>query len=167
MVPGAERARLIAEVLAFVRSAQRWPGIMRIALIGSLTTDKANPEDADLLVTVTDDMDLTPLASLSRKMLGHAQSMNLGVDVFLTDPHNKYLGRICLWKECAPGIRMRCDALHCGRRHYLHDDLKDIKLAHSVIAAPPLELWPEVVARVPLPQDIEQRLLFPIKGEKA
>jgi len=35
MMPTAERARLIAEVLAFVRAAQRLPGITRIALIGS------------------------------------------------------------------------------------------------------------------------------------
>ena len=56
--PTAERARLIAEVLAFVRSAQRLPGITRIALIGSLPTSKADPKDVDLLVTVTDDMDL-------------------------------------------------------------------------------------------------------------
>jgi hypothetical protein len=38
MVPTSERARLIAEVLAFVRAAHRLPGITRIALIGSLTT---------------------------------------------------------------------------------------------------------------------------------
>ena len=37
----AERARLIAEVLAFVQAAQRLPGVSRIALIGSLTTNKA------------------------------------------------------------------------------------------------------------------------------
>ncbi len=35
MGPTAERARLIAEVVAFVRAAQRLPGITRIALIGS------------------------------------------------------------------------------------------------------------------------------------
>ncbi len=33
--PTPERARLIAEVVAFVRAAQRLPGITRIALIGS------------------------------------------------------------------------------------------------------------------------------------
>jgi predicted nucleotidyltransferase len=166
MVSTPERTRLIAAVLAFVRAAQRLPGITRIALIGSLTTNKADPKDADLLVTVTDDTDLAPLASLSRKLRGHAQTMNRGGEVFLTDPRNTYLGRICPWKICAPGIRMSCDALHCGRRHYLHDDLKDITLAQSVLAAPAVELWPQVVARVPLPQDIEQSLLIPLKSEK-
>ena len=45
--PTVERARLIAEVLAFVHAAQRLPGITRIALIGSLPTNKADPKDID------------------------------------------------------------------------------------------------------------------------
>ena len=164
--PTVERTRLIAEVLAFVRAAQRLPGITRIALIGSLPTSKADPKDIDLLVTVANDTDLAPLANLTRKLQGHAQQMNRGGEVFLADPRNQYLGRMCQSKVCAPGIRMRCDALHCGRRHYLHDNLKGIKLAPSVLAAPPLELWPQVVARVAIPQDIEQDLLIPITSEK-
>ncbi len=96
--PTVERARLIAEVLAFVRAAQRLPGITRIALFGSLPTNKADPKDIDLLVTVTDDTDLAPLANLTRKLQGHAQQMNRGGEVFLADPQNKYLGRICQWK---------------------------------------------------------------------
>jgi len=35
-----------------------------------------------------------------------------------------------------------------------------------VLAAPPLEVWPQVVARVPIPQDIEQGLLIPMTNEK-
>ncbi len=72
-----ERERLIAEVLAFVRTALRLAGIKRLALIGSLATatEKADPKDADLLVTVTDDADLAPLAALSRKLQGHATDL--------------------------------------------------------------------------------------------
>ena len=164
--PTVERTRLIAEVRAFIHAAQQLPGITRIALFGSLPTSKADPKDVDLLVTVTNDTDLAPLASLSRKLQGHAQQMNRGGEVFLADPQNQYLGRICQWKVCAPGIRMRCDALHCGRRHYLHDDLKAIKLAPAVLAALPLELWPQLVARVAIPRDIEQGLLIPMTSEK-
>jgi predicted nucleotidyltransferase len=58
-----------------VRAAKRLPGITRIALIGSLTTNKANPKDADLLLSVTDDTDLTSLARLTRKLQGHAQTI--------------------------------------------------------------------------------------------
>lgn len=162
----AERARLIAEVLAFVQAAQRLTGISRIALIDSLITQKADPKDADLLLTVTDDTELASLARLSRRLQGHAQTMNQGAEVFLADLNNHYLGRVCPWKLCAPGVRMRCDALHCGRREYLHDDLKAIQLKSSLITAPPLELWPQIVARVPIPQDIEQGLLIPLKSRK-
>ena len=53
-----------------------------------------------------------------------AQSQN-GGDIFLAGPKGNYLGRTCHWKNCGPGIRMSCDALHCGQRHYLHDDLRN------------------------------------------
>jgi hypothetical protein len=159
----SKRARLIAEVLHFVRAAGKLPGVLRIALIGSLTTDEPNPKDADMLVTVTDDADLAPLAKLGRKLQGHAQGFNRGGEVFLADPEGNYLGRTCPWKRCGPGIRASCDALHCGRRHYLHDDLEAICLAKDLIAAPPLELWPEIVMRVPLPEDVEQALIVPLR----
>lgn len=159
----SKRARLIAEVLPFVRAASKLPGVLRIALIGSLTTDEPNPKDADMLVTVTDDADLAPLAKLGRKLQGHAQGFNRGGEVFLADPEGNYLGRTCPWKRCGPGIRRSCDALHCGRRHYLHDDLEAICLAKDLIAAPPLELWPEIVTRVPIPEDVEQALIVPLR----
>jgi hypothetical protein len=157
------RARLISEALAFVRAACQLPGVIRIALIGSLTTDEPDPKDADLLVTVAEDMDLAPLATLGRKIGGHAQSFNRGADIFLANPRGNYLGRTCPWKQCGPGIRASCDALHCGRRPFLHDDLEAIRLAKDLIAAPPIELWPQVVTRVPEPEDLEQVLLTPLR----
>ncbi len=159
----SRRARLIAEALAFVQAACQLPGVTRIALIGSLTTGEPEPKDADLLVTVAEDMDLAPLATLGRKIQGHAQSFNRGADVFLADPRGHYLGRTCPWKRCGPGIRARCDALHCGRRPYLHDDLETIRLSRELIAAPPIELWPQVIARMAAPEDLEQALLAPLR----
>ena len=138
-------------------------GVLRIALIGSLTTAEPDPKDVDLLVTVSDDADLEPLAKLGRKLQGHAQQLNRGGEVFLADPQNNYLGRTCPWKQCGPGIRLSCDALHCGQRHYLHDDLKTIRLAKKIVAAPPIELWPQVVARVSIPADVEQGLIAPLR----
>ncbi len=158
------RTRLIAEVLTFVRAASQLPDVLRIALIGSLTTDEPDPKDADLLVTVADDADLEPLATLGRKLAGHAQGFNRGGDVFLANRRGHYLGRTCPWRECRPGIRQSCDALHCGQRPYLHDDLDTIKLDQHLIAAPPLELWPQVVARVLVPQDVEQNLIVPLEA---
>ena len=159
------RERLLAEVLAFVRAANQLSGVTRIALIGSLITDEPDPKDADLLITVADDTDLTPLATLGRKLQGHAQSFGRGGEVFLADPQDHYLGRTCPWKRCGPGIRISCDALHCGRRPYLHDDLETICLDEGLVVAPPIELWPQVVARMSVPGDVERELLLPLRED--
>ena len=160
----AVRVRLIAEVLAFVQEAKRLAGVRRIALIGSLTTAKVDPKDADVLVTVTAEADLAPLAKLGRRLQGRAQSFNRGGDIFLADPEGKYLGRTCAWKECRPGIRQSCDALHCGRRAFLHDDLRSIKLEKALVSCPPVELWPQVITRITVPQDVEEGLLQVLRG---
>ena len=66
-------------------------------LVGSLTTGQPDPKDADLLVTVTDETDLAPLATLGCKLNRHAQSFGRGGDVFLADPGGT------IWAEHAPG----------------------------------------------------------------
>jgi hypothetical protein len=119
-----------------------------------------------MLVTVTDEADLVPLATLGRKLSGHLQQVNRGGEVFPADPQGNYLGRTCPWKQCGPGIRMSCDALHCGWRPYLHDDLETVRLATELILAPPLELWPQVAVRVPVPADIEQNLMALLQREE-
>jgi hypothetical protein len=159
------RHKLLEEVLIFVQAARHIPGVIRIALIGSLTSDKVDPKDADMLVTVTDDMDLTPLATVGRQLSGHAQSFNRGGEVFLADRQHQYLGRTCPWKRCGPGIRASCDALHCGQRPFLHDDLINVKLPKPLIAEPPLELWPEVVVRVAVPDDVDERVIRPLQQD--
>lgn len=153
------RQFLLLEALTFVRSASRLPGVLRIALIGSLTTDKAGPKDVDLLVTVADDLDLEPLASAGRKLKGRTQSRNCGADIFLLGGHGEYIGRICQWRECAPGIRIACRADHCGHRPYLYDDLRVVKLRQGLVSNPPLELWPAVLAHDPLPEDVQAWLM--------
>jgi len=160
------RAQLLAAALLFVQSASRLAGVKRIALIGSLTTPEPSPKDVDLLVTVTDNIDLAPLAKAARQLNGRAMQTgrSRGGDVFLADASGNYLGRTCLWKECGPGIRQSCDALHCGQRHYLHDDLRAITLDSALIHAPPIELWPTVVPRVELPADVEEVLLNPVRA---
>jgi predicted nucleotidyltransferase len=109
------RPYLLAGVLRFVRAARNVEGVMRIALIGSLATDKRNPKDADLLITIRHGTNLTPLATLGRKLQGHAQQRNHGGEVFLCAEEGVYLGRTCPWKDCRPFVRLRCDAQHCGR----------------------------------------------------
>jgi hypothetical protein len=85
-----------------------------------------------------------------------------GADVFLCGPDGRYLGRVCGWKKCAPGIHRACEAQHCGQREYLCDDLQNVKLDATVIAGPPLELWPKVAARIDLPGDVEKELVEPL-----
>ena len=138
----------------FFDVARQMAGVRRIALIGSVTDHKPEPKDLDLLVTVEDDLDLTALARLSRQLRGRLQSINRGCDVFLVDPTNHYIGRLCIWRECRPGIRASCDARNCGRRQFLHDDLDDISLAADLVREPPVELWPTRILRRPVPADL-------------
>ena len=63
------RDRLLDGAARFVRAAAGIPGVRRIALIGSIVTDKPNPKDIDLLVTVTHDADLAPLALCARRLV--------------------------------------------------------------------------------------------------
>ena len=79
------RRRLLTAVLAFVQAARSLSGVRRIALLGSLTTDKPVPKDADVLVTIDADMDLAPLARIARRLKGTVQTVNLGADIFLAD----------------------------------------------------------------------------------
>jgi hypothetical protein len=83
-VPESRRPLLLA-VRSFVRAARDCRGVLRIALLGSLTTTKAVPKDADVLVTIDGAMDLAGLARAGRRLKGFAQTLNLGADIFLAD----------------------------------------------------------------------------------
>jgi hypothetical protein len=82
-------------------------------------------------------------------------------EVLLADPGGGYLGRTCPWRNCGPSYRSRCAARTCGRRPYLQNDLGNYRLPASVASAPPIELWPALVARVPVPVDLKEALLSP------
>ena len=124
--------------------------------MGSIVTAKPHPKDIDVLVVVSDEADLAPLAVHARRLQGHAQSFNRGADVFLANERGEYIGRTCRWKDCRPGLRQSCDARHCGRRPHLHDDLDAVTLRQSVVGAPPVTLWPAVERRGALPRDLEE-----------
>ena len=158
------RRHLLAAVLGFVREASSLPGVLRIALVGSLATDKPVPKDADVLVTIDAGMDLFPLARLGRRLKGTAQKINLGGDIFLVDETGCYIGRICHYRECHP--RALCRAQHCGRRQHLNDDLHVVTLGPQLIAAPPIDLWPRIVRRVPVPADTEALLVAELEKDE-
>ena len=156
------RSELIALVRTFVENVRDIKGVREIALIGSLCTTKEFPKDADVLVTIHNEAELGLLARHSRRLQGQAQSIGHGADVFLLSPSGTYLGRVCHWKECRPGIRMSCDALHCGERAFLHDDFRTVRLSPEVTTAPPLTLWPRLQVRGELPVDIIDLLVKPL-----
>src|SRR5271165_378969 len=150
------RRHLLSAVLAFVRAARSSPGVLRIALLGSLSTNKPVPRDADVLVTIDAAMDLSSLARFGRRLKGTAQTINLGADIFLADRSEHYLGRICHYRECHP--RVACRALQCGQRQHLNDDLQIVTLSPTLISAPPIDLWPRIVRRSAVPPDTEALL---------
>ena len=151
------RGKLLAYLPWFVQNAAKLDGVQRIALLGSITTDKKDPKDIDFLVTVRDDADLEPLARLGRKLKGRTQQINHGADIFLADPQGKYIGRTCQWQECRAGKRLSCDALNCGQRPHLHDDLKAVTLSEETIRTS-IELWPRVEEREWLPHDLAEAI---------
>jgi hypothetical protein len=151
------RRPLLLAVLAFVLAARACPGVQRISLLGSILTAKAIPKDIDDLVTIDAAMDLTRLACSGRRLMGQAQTINLGADIFLADTTRRYLGRICHYRECHP--RVLCHAQHCGQRDHLNDDLHVVTLSQELIASPPVELWPKVIRRLSVPADVEEALL--------
>jgi hypothetical protein len=158
------RRPLLLGAYSFAQAARLCPGVQRIALLGSLATAKAIPKDVDLLVTVELAMDLTQLARAGRRLQGLAQAINLGADIFLADSAGRYLGRICHYRECHP--RAACHAQHCGLRNHLNDDLHLVTLSKDLLASPPIELWPKVIRRLAVPEDLEEILLSKLERDQ-
>lgn len=150
------RSELLDATIRFISAIVDVPGVRSVSLLGSIVTDRPDPKDIDLLLAIADDTDVSIVAGHARRLQGQAQQLNRGADIFLADEHGTYLGRTCHWKECRPGVRASCDALHCGRRPHLHDDLEDIRLDPDTVTAPPVTLWPQVVRRVVVPADVER-----------
>ena len=110
------RGPLLLAVRSFVRSARDRPGVLRIALLGSLTTSKLIPKDADVLVTIDGAVELVELARVGRRLQGIAQTINLGADIFLANEDRSHLplsqvlstrgmSRAKLWSSRAPQRR--------------------------------------------------------------
>ena len=148
------RQFLLREVGWFVDSASQIPGVVRIAMIGSLVTEKERPKDADLLVTINSGVDIDSLAEAGRRLKGRGQSHGSGADVFLCSPEGSYLGRTCSFRDCHP--RVRCSGHQCHRGTRICDDFEIVSLDQALIEAPPLDLWPTVLRRQTIPEDVER-----------
>jgi hypothetical protein len=163
------RATLLELTREFVANARTCPGVSRIALVGSILSSKPRPKDVDVLVSVSASLDMGRLAKLGRRLKGSAQArLNSGADVFVADDRGRYLGRVCHYRECHP--RVLCYARHCGAVPHLADDLDAVCLDATLVATPPVELWPTVITRIEVPDDVERLLLAPLRqsvGAKA
>ncbi len=155
------RSFLLKGVRKFVCDASQMQGIVRIAMIGSLLTKKWKPKDADLLVTVTSIANIASLAKLGRRLKGSAQSKSSGADIFLCNEQGEYLGRTCSFRECH--YRRACGGTQCDMGTYICNDLEIVRLDTILTTKPPLELWPVVVRRANIPEDVEEIFL---KGDK-
>ena len=152
----ASRHHLILATIEFVRRARNIAGVTRIAIIGSILTDKPHPKDVDLLVTISSEVDIEKLAAAGRRLKGEVQSRNLGADIFLCNPEHSYLGRTCSYRECH--VRVACGGLDCRPRSWIRTDLHVVELRTSLIRDPPLIVWPKTIASRPLPTDLAQAI---------
>lgn len=153
------RQHLLHAAASFVKSMKTNKDVLRIAVVGSILTEKRHPKDVDLLVTVADNAALDRIAAAGRRLKGTAQTKNLGADIFLVNELGQYIGRTCGWKVCEFGIRMACRADNCGARKYLNDDLSDLRLPDELVKNPPLIVWPRPEIKTKLPTDVAHILL--------
>ena len=138
--------------MEFVAHARNVKGVIRIALIGSILTDKKAPKDIDLLVNVSTDIDIKSLAARGRQMKGKSQTLNLGADIFLSSIDNQYIGRLCRYRDCHP--RVSCQGADCRPDSWICTDLRVIKIHSTLIESPPLVVWPKTLIGQPLPDDV-------------
>jgi hypothetical protein len=155
------REFLLLEVRHFVEAVSKIEGVSRIALIGSLTTQKPNPKDSDVIVTITENINMEALATCGRRLKGRAQSQNMGADIFLCSNTGDYLGRTCSYKECHP--RVRCEGSQCKTGSRICNDLEIIKLDSDLLHHPPLILWPDTRQNQSIPGDVEKILIHKIE----
>ncbi|MCK6695783.1 MAG: hypothetical protein L6Q97_27220 [Thermoanaerobaculia bacterium] len=152
------RPAFIENALWFAEAAARREGVLRIALLGSITTPKPHPKDVDLLVMLKTGTPFKPISDLARKLSGKQMSVgdSSGADVFLVNEKGEYLGRTCHYRECH--YRARCEGQHCGPDSYLCDDFHIFQLRTEFIVRPPVELYPRMIVRAPLPPDLQEAL---------
>jgi predicted nucleotidyltransferase len=154
------RIKMVNVVKEFLPAIKRTNGVKFIGLIGSLTRDSPEPKDIDMVVCVTPSADLPELGTVCKRIAGRMMQIGKGVDMFVYDDlSGEYVGRICQYRDCRPGIR-RCRADHCRMRPYLKDDLSTIRLPAFVRKNVPVELHPTLRYNPPeAPEDVSEILL--------
>jgi len=155
---GADRAELLAAVRWFLERIPEVPGVERVELVGSLATDKPDPKDLDLLVTVGAGADLTELAALGRKVLGRRKTGTWGADLFVVED-GRCLGRTCNYRE--PHPRVRCGRCRCvPERPFLCDTSGAFTVDVGALTGSGVLLWPQFQAAKDVPGDVVAALKF-------
>src|SRR5271165_5424610 len=116
----APRRHLLRAVLAFVRAS---PGVLRIALLGSLATDKPVPKDADVLVTIDAAMDLSSLARFGRRLKGTAQTISTA---FVESTINQVVSKRFVKKQQMQWTLRGAHLLLQTRTKVLNEDLDEV-----------------------------------------
>jgi hypothetical protein len=140
----------------FVRRIVRVRGVVRVALVGSMTTDKPNPKDIDFLLTVSDEFDIAEAATVGRKLKGCLVGHNSGADIFLCDTNHRYIGRTCNYRECHR--RVACEGETCRPGSWLNTDFHLVKLAPTLCENPPVIIWPFQQTAESVPADVLKML---------
>jgi len=94
----------------FAEKAQKLPGVLEVAIVGSVAGNDPYQNDLDMAVIVRKLDEITTIAKHARQMSGHYR----GWDIFLFDEGLKPLGRVCHCREC-PGQSTDCLAPGCGQ----------------------------------------------------
>ncbi len=156
-LPGdnTDRGALLLAAKWFFDRAIKLETITRIALIGSICTEKKHPKDIDILLTIAPGAEISPIARLKRQMSGRIQRGLLGADIFLVEK-GRYIGRPCRFREPHPRVACAYDGLRCDfDRPFLCDTSDSFELKDELITSPPITLYPELQARVKTPEDVQ------------
>ena len=152
--PNTDRGALLLAAKWFVDRAKKLESVKQIALVGSICTNKKNPKDIDILLTIATDSDIAPLSKLKRQMQGRTQRGLLGADVFLVE-EGQYIGRPCRFRDPHPRVACAHDGLRCNLdRAFLCDTSAAFKLKNELLTSPPIILYPEFQAKISVPADV-------------
>lgn len=151
------RTIFIQHALEFAEQLSRKQGVLRVAIVREITQPVKEPEILCLLVTISEEAPIRPIADIGRKLAGRMLSMPraAGSDLFLANEQHEYLGRTCLYRECHP--RVRCEGNQCNGS-YICNDFHVFTLEKEVIQSPPVEVFPRVVIRDRIPNDLRRAL---------
>ena len=161
-----DRESLLYALNWFLDEVKQFKEVRQVALIGSICTNKPNPKDIDLLISIKPKTDLKKLATLRRKTQGRIGQGLLGTDMFIVED-GRYLGRLCRYREPWPRVVCCNDNLICDRtRNYLCNTSNNFSIDKSIINNPPITIYPKFSTTIEIPNDVG-KVLHPYISQTA